>query len=69
MSKIFGKSDIYNFKILIDDNIKAYDFLKINHFEYGGVLAQVLNVTRENEKLIGDCFVIGFLKDGVLTSY
>ena len=68
MSKIFGKSDIYNFKILIDDNIKAYDFLKINHFEYGGVLAQVLNVTRENEKLIGDCFVIGFLKDGVLTS-
>ena len=68
MSKIFGKSDIYNFKILIDDEIKAYDFLKVNHYEYGDVLAQVLNVTRENEKLIGDCFVIGFLKDGVLNS-
>ena len=47
MSKIFGKSDIYNFKILIDDEIKAYDFLRVKHFEYGDVLAQVLNVTRE----------------------
>jgi hypothetical protein len=70
MTKLYGKSDIYNFKILIEEDlhIKAYDFLAVEHFEYGQVLCQVLNIVRDKEKLIGDCFVIGFKKDGVLNS-
>lgn len=66
LAKLFGKSNIYKFKIQIFKDIKTFDFLKINHQDDGDVLTQVINITRDGEKLIGDCKVIGFRKNRVL---
>ncbi len=66
IAKIFGKSDIYEFKIDIVGNIQSFDFLKLNHVEHGEVLCQVVNITRDGEKLVGECKVIGFRESGIL---
>lgn len=66
IAKIFGKSDIYEFKIDIVGNIQSFDFLKLNHIEHGEVLCQVVNITRDGEKLVGECKVIGFRESGIL---
>lgn len=66
IAKIFGKSDIYEFKIDIIGNIQSFDFLKLNHIEHGDILCQVVNITRDGEKLVGECKVIGFREVGVL---
>jgi hypothetical protein len=66
LARIFGKSNIYNFKIEIFGDVKSFDFLKVIHQDDGDVLAQVTNITRDGEKLIGDCRIIGFRDQGVL---
>lgn len=66
LARLVGKSDIYNFKIEIFGDIKTFDFLKVEHHEDGDVLTQVINITRDSEKLIGDCKIIGFRDSGVL---
>ncbi len=66
LARLYGKSNIYNFKIEIFGDIKSFDFLKITHHEDGEVLAQVINITRDGPKLIGDCKVVGFKDQGVL---
>ena len=66
LARLFGKSDIYHFKIEIFGDVKTFDFLKVEHHENGSVLTQVVNITRDNNKLIGDCKIIGFRENGVL---
>ena len=66
LARLFGKSDIYSFKVEIFGDVKTFDFLKIEHHESGDVLTQVINITRDGEKLIGDCKIIGFKDQGVL---
>jgi hypothetical protein len=68
LARLFGRSDIYTFKIEIFGNIQAFDFLKVTHYELGEILTQVVNITRDSEKLIGYCKVIGFRESGVLKS-
>lgn len=66
LARLFGKSNTYKFKIEIFGDIKNFDYLKVHHQEDGEVLCQVTNITRDGEKLIGDCKVIGFRDSGVL---
>ncbi|MCA9459620.1 MAG: ATP-binding protein, partial [Nanoarchaeota archaeon] len=66
LARLFGRSNIYNFRIEIFGDIKTFDFLKVTHQDNGEVLCQVINITRDSEKLIGDCKVIGFKDSGVL---
>ncbi len=66
LARLYGKSNIYNFKIEIFGDVKTFDFLKVTHAESGEVLCQVTNITRDYDKLIGDCKVIGFRDAGVL---
>lgn len=66
LARLYGKSDIYHFKIEIFGDVKTFDFLNVNHHESGDVLCQVINITRDQDKLIGDCKVIGFREQGVL---
>ena len=66
LARLYGKSDIYNFKIEIFGDIKTFDFLNVFHHENGPVLTQVINITRDSERLIGDCKVIGYRDAGVL---
>lgn len=66
LARLFGKSDIYNFKIEIFGDIKTFDFLKVEHHENGPVLTQVINITRDGNKLIGDCKIIGFRENNIL---
>ncbi len=66
LARLFGKSDVYSFKIEIFGDVKTFDFLKIQHHESGEVLTQVINITRDSQKLIGDCKIIGFREAGVL---
>ncbi len=66
IARLYGKSNVYNFKIEIFGNVKTFDFLRVEHHENKGVLCQVTNITRDNDKLIGDCKIIGFKEAGVL---
>lgn len=63
LARLYGKSNIYTFKIEIFGDVKAFDFLKILHYESGEVLCQVINITRDFEKLIGNCKIIGFREE------
>ena len=66
LARLFGKSDVYSFKIEIFGDVKTFDFLKVNHHESGDVLTQVINITRDASKLIGECKIVGFREAGVL---
>lgn len=66
LARLFGKSDVYSFKIEIFGDVKTFDFLKVHHHESGDVLTQVINITRDSSKLIGDCKIVGFREAGVL---
>ncbi len=66
LARLYGKSNIYRFSIEIFKQIRAFDFLKVIHHDDGDVLAQVLNITRDGDRLIGDCKVIGFKSNKVL---
>ena len=66
IAQLFGKSDIYQCKISIFKDIKTFDFLLIEHEENGNILAQVTNITRDEDNLIGDVKIIGFKEQGVL---
>ena len=68
LARLFGKSDIYKFKIEIFGDIKSFDFLSVEHFQNGKVLCQVSNIIRDGERLLGDCKVIGFRENRVLKS-
>lgn len=68
LARLYGKSNIYHFKIEIFGDIKSFDFLKVDHHEDGDVLTQVINITRDGDKLIGDCKVIGYRDAGILKS-
>jgi len=66
IAKLFGKSDIYEFKIEIFGEILSFDFLKLNHEDHGDVLCQVVNITRNEDMLVGECKIIGFREAGIL---
>lgn len=66
LARLFGKSNTYQFKIEIFGDVKTFDFLKVNHQEDGEILCQVTNITRDSDKLIGDCKIIGYKDQGVL---
>lgn len=61
-----GKSDVYRCSIEIVGDVKNYDFLKIEHFEHGQVLCQVLNITRELNIMTGMVKIIGYRKGGII---
>lgn len=66
LARLIGKSDIYTFKVEIFGDVKTFDFLQVDHAENGSVLTQVVNITRDGDKLIGDCKIIGYRDAGVL---
>lgn len=66
LARLFGKSNTYKFRIEIFGDVKTFDFLKVTHQDDGDVLCQVTNITRDGEKLIGDCKIIGFRENRVL---
>lgn len=66
LARLFGKSDIYKFRIEIFGDVKTFDFLKVTHYESGDILTQVTNITRDQDKLVGDCKIIGYKENGVL---
>ena len=66
LARLLGKSDIYKFRIEIFGDVKTFDFLQVIHQENGPVLTQVINITRDGDKLIGDCKMIGYRNSGIL---
>jgi hypothetical protein len=66
LARLYGKSDVYTFRIEIFGDVKTFDFLNVNHHESGDVLTQVTNIIRDGERLLGECKVIGYRDSGVL---
>jgi len=66
LARLYGKSDIYKFRIEIMGEVKTFDFLRVEHHVCGQVLCQVTNITRDRDTLIGDCKIIGYKDSGVL---
>ncbi|MBW3000124.1 DUF87 domain-containing protein, partial [Candidatus Woesearchaeota archaeon] len=58
LGKIIGTSTTNDFKFLVDDNAKKFEYLQIFH-EDNFVLCQIIELERDSEKTIAKCFVIG----------
>ena len=60
LGKINGKVSTTNFQFLVTSaNTKKFQFIQINHPEYGFVLGQIMELER-TEEMIAKCNVIGY---------
>lgn len=69
LGKIYGKITTNNFKFLVESETKKFEYLQVYHKVYGYVLCQVLELIREDEKIMAHCSVIGYKdENGLLKS-
>ncbi len=64
LGRICGKTTTYEFEFIVDKLIenkaKKHEFLQVYHKDYGYVLCQVANLTKDIEKTVAKCSIIGY---------
>lgn len=60
LGKIFGKITTNNFKFLVDHETKKFEYLQVYHKVYDYVMCQVLELEREDDKIVAYCSIIGY---------
>ncbi len=61
LGRIIGKVSTTNFQFLVtSQQTKKFQFIQVNHPEYGYVLAQIMELERTSEELVARCNVIGY---------
>lgn len=60
LGKITGKATTNDFKFLVEQEAKKFEYVQINHKEYKKVLCQIIEIERDEEKEIAYCTVIGY---------
>ena len=66
LGKIVGKTTTSNFKFIISNKAKRFEFIQVNHSDYGYVLCQIVELERDSEKTIAKCSVIGYKEGGII---
>ena len=66
LGNITGKHTTTRFQFEVEGSPSTFDFVQVMHQEYGYVLAQIVTLTRHDQKTIARCKVIGYKKDGRL---
>ncbi len=69
LGRIIGKASTSKFQFNVTSaNARKYQFVQVNHSEYGFVLCQILELIRTSEGMTGSCSVLGYkADDGRLT--
>ncbi|MFW6046417.1 MAG: ATP-binding protein [Candidatus Woesearchaeota archaeon] len=60
LGNIYGKVKTKEFKFKVENNVKKFDYIKINHDFYGDVLCQIVELERDTKKTLAKCNVIGY---------
>ncbi|PIN69228.1 ATPase, partial [Candidatus Woesearchaeota archaeon CG11_big_fil_rev_8_21_14_0_20_43_8] len=67
LGKLVGKNTPSNFCFKVDGNPRKFDFVQLYHKDHEKVLAQVINLTRDEEKTLARCNVLGYKdEDGII---
>ncbi|USN45175.1 MAG: ATP-binding protein [Candidatus Woesearchaeota archaeon] len=67
LGTLFGKITTNKFSFAATTTVKKFDYVQVMHDEYGFVLSQIVEVTRDKGKTLATCQIIGFLDNGKLT--
>jgi len=59
IGQITGRITTSNFKFIVSGDVRKWDYVQIQHKEVGPVLAQVVEIERQ-ESTVADCIIIGF---------
>ena len=61
LGRIIGKATTSRFQFNVTSSeARKYQFVQVNHTEYGFVLCQILELTRTSEGMTASCTVIGY---------
>lgn len=60
LGKIIGKTTTKDFRISLEQSARKFDYLKVEHKEHGTILAQIMEIEKNNNETIAFCTVIGF---------
>ena len=60
LGNIYGKVKTKEFKFKVENNVKKFDYIKVDHDFYGDVLCQIVELERDTKKTLAKCNVIGY---------
>jgi DNA helicase HerA-like ATPase len=61
LGKINGKTTTTRFSFLVESSeAKKFDYVQVLHEEYGYILCQIVEITRDSEKTIASCNILGY---------
>ncbi len=61
LGKIIGKTTTTRFSFLVESSkAKKFDYVQVLHEEYGYILCQIVEMTRDSEKTIAYCNILGY---------
>jgi DNA helicase HerA-like ATPase len=63
LGKITGKATTNDFKFLVEKETTKFEYIQVQHKEYGKVLCQIIEIERDEEKEIAYCTVIGYKEE------
>ncbi len=60
LGKITGRVTTTNFQFKVEGNARKFEYVQIMHQDFGFVLAQITEITKDSEKTIAQCSIIGY---------
>ena len=66
LGTITGKVNTHEFKFFVEGNAKKFQYIKVKNEEGVDILCQIVELNRENLKLIADCIILGYRERGIL---
>ncbi|MGV8168769.1 MAG: ATP-binding protein [Candidatus Nanoarchaeia archaeon] len=63
LGKITGKATTNDFKFLVEQETKKFEYVQVNHKNYGKILCQIMEIERDEEKEIAYCSVLGYKEE------
>ncbi|RME54796.1 ATP-binding protein, partial [Candidatus Woesearchaeota archaeon] len=66
LGRIIGKVTTNSFKFVVSDNAKKFEYVQVMHKDGYYVLAQVVEVEKDDNNSIAYCNILGYKKDGRL---
>ncbi len=61
--KIVGRTSTIGFDFLIEQLVKKWDYITVQHVEVGSVLAQVREIIKKDHQTMAHCEIIGYRTD------
>ncbi|MCF7872256.1 ATP-binding protein [Candidatus Woesearchaeota archaeon] len=60
LGKIFGKCTTNEFSFLVENKVSKFEYVQVYSDEYDYVLCQVIELTKEENRTVADCIIIGY---------